>query len=397
MTDVSDNDSKLLTALNVSMAAFSFIGSTFIITCFIKFKELRSFAYRLVLWVAISDWWNAIGNMMGDVGGYSASESGPSRSSACRFQAILISYFELTSILWSAAIAFTLHLAFLREDTRFSAVEIDSRARWYHVTIWCIPLVLTMLPLTTDSYGDTGGWCWILGDSAADKAWRFIQFYIPLWICVVYSSYVYIQVVRKFHALAAASLAAGGPSEDKSHNVRAMKFYPLVMVICYFWATVNRLYQTFGGGFVLWLNGIHVFFSSSQGLGNFIVYVNTAQVQSRLRVFLAPYFTCVTLRDVDRSDSSEVVARTAADGAVIDDSSSPPSHAALAPLGADTKSPAGVPSADDEEQLGFRDMDASAASTAPGSNPSHAILPPAALGTSTTPTSQVREMPDDVR
>ncbi len=69
--------------------------------------------------------------------------------------------------------------------------------------IWGGAFILTLLPLTTDSYGDTGAWCWILSEDGADVAWRFIQFYIPLWLCIGYSTYVYVAVTRKMRQLVA--------------------------------------------------------------------------------------------------------------------------------------------------------------------------------------------------
>ncbi len=163
----------------------------------------------------------------------------------------------------------------------------------------------------------------------------------------MYSAYVYFGVVRKMRALVALAAVEGHSANEKSHNVWSMKvsgiewwwwwwwwwwywcsvqfgfthkvlcwwcvvcrqFYPLVMIICFFWATCNRLYQTFGGGLVFWLNGLHVFFAASQGLGNVIVYMNTAQVQQRLRLafYGKSYCPCVQLKPEDSQAMDGVV------------------------------------------------------------------------------------------
>lgn len=94
-------------------------------------------------------------------------------------------------MLWSLSIGFTLHMAFLKEDPRFSLSRIEEQAYKYHVLNWGLPLVLTLLPLTTKSYGDVGGWCWIQNDTNAAKAWRFVQFYIILVGAVVYNFIIY--------------------------------------------------------------------------------------------------------------------------------------------------------------------------------------------------------------
>ncbi len=149
-SEFSDEDANLLGRINTAMAVFSLIGSSLSIICYIRFKELRSFAFKLILMLAISDWWNAVGNMIGDGAGLNADSGSPK----CQFQAIVISYFELTSILWSAAIAFTLHRAFLLEDPAYGGTTIDSRAKMYHAFIWGFAFIMTLLPLTTDSYGE---------------------------------------------------------------------------------------------------------------------------------------------------------------------------------------------------------------------------------------------------
>jgi hypothetical protein len=54
------------------------------------------------------------------------------------------------------------------------------------------------------------------------------QFYIPLWIAVFYSIWVYILVVRKIRLM----LSWGNMNEERSHNVYAMRYYPLTLVRC---------------------------------------------------------------------------------------------------------------------------------------------------------------------
>ena len=37
------------------------------------------------------------------------------------------------------------------------------------------------------------GRCWIKGDSPAGQAWRFLQFFVPLWLAIFYVGLVYIR------------------------------------------------------------------------------------------------------------------------------------------------------------------------------------------------------------
>ena len=48
----------------------------------------------------------------------------------------LISVFQLSSILWTVVIAFTLYMACLRNDTRFGASRVQSMESLYHGVCW---------------------------------------------------------------------------------------------------------------------------------------------------------------------------------------------------------------------------------------------------------------------
>jgi len=307
----SSDDSRILTILSVFSSCFSFLGSSFIIFCYWKFIDLRSFAFRLVFLISISDLFNSTANILGDAG---------HNTGLCYFQSLMISYFELASMLWSVSIAFTLHMAFLRENA-IHHEAIETYMSKYHAVCWGLPAILTILPLTTGSYGDAGGWCWIKSQRDIDVAWRFIQFYIPLWLSIIYSLVVYVKVhlrLKHVHSLQPAipseamsstvdelkvapssdddlladipldvdvdgdgngdeedadndevnAMASEDPASERAQHqsesmITRMKYYPLVLVVCYAWASVNRIYQIFEEP-VLWLSGLHVFFASMQ-------------------------------------------------------------------------------------------------------------------------------------
>ena len=83
-------------------------------------------------------------------------------------------------MLWTTVIAFTLN-----ETVRGRALGIHKKERSFHIFAWGIPLVLSLLPYSTGSYGPAGHVCWLLGDTTG-TAWRFIQFYVPLWAAMMY-------------------------------------------------------------------------------------------------------------------------------------------------------------------------------------------------------------------
>lgn len=47
-------DRRVLTAVNAGAASLSFVGSGFIVLCYVLFKELRKFSFKLVFYLALS-------------------------------------------------------------------------------------------------------------------------------------------------------------------------------------------------------------------------------------------------------------------------------------------------------------------------------------------------------
>jgi hypothetical protein len=266
----SESQAHQLEIMNVTVAAFSLVGSLFIVGCYYKLKDIRNFAFHMVMCMAVSDIINAIGNLLGDAGGGNAYYG--ATNPECNLQSVLTSFGELASILWSTAIAFTLWQAVVRNNPSFGPVGIEKHTLVYHSIIWGITVLFTILPGTTKSYGDTGGWCWIINTRDVDIAWRFVTFYIPLWIVIVFNAYVYAAVYYKLKM----------NSGDNEDVVARIKYYPLVLVCCWFWASINRLYEVISGTSVFWLAALHILFASSMGFWNALVYGFTPIVRQRL-------------------------------------------------------------------------------------------------------------------
>lgn len=275
--DFSADQQHSLELASIWVSVISFIGSTFIILCYFKLRDLRNFAFRLVLMMAVSDIGFSIGCFLGDTGSPTASQTwlgGGDGTGLCNLQAVLLSYFQLTSFLWSVSIAFTLHMAFLNERADFSPQQIAEHERKYHIFCWCVPAVLTLLPFSSGAYGDTNGWCWIKNSSTKDGPynqgyWRFAQFYLILWAGIVYTGVVFFKIYRKIKTM------------DSSSNSTAsrLKLYPFVLLFCHFWSCVVAFYEMFHDGYSLyWLTMCQVVFAASLGFINAVVYGMTPEV-----------------------------------------------------------------------------------------------------------------------
>lgn len=174
---VDASDAALLRTVNVAASMVSLFASLLVCFSYLRWSELRSFAFRLVFFLVLSDALYALGNLLND----------PATGTLCYLQSVIISFFGLASVLWSACIAFSLHMAFQHE--RF---EYEENMPTYHLVVWGLSALMTVLPLFTHSYGINNGWCWISQGSEYSTLWRFVQLYIPIWVSIFYSCWVQV-------------------------------------------------------------------------------------------------------------------------------------------------------------------------------------------------------------
>lgn len=179
-----------LVILNVIASTFSFLGATFIIANFFGFEEFKNnFAFKLILFVAIGDVINSVGNFCG---------SPDDGTALCYIQAFLTQFGDIVSFAWVTAIAWVIYNVIRREvpPTR------EDVEKWYkriHLIIWPVTLLLAILPFFSGTYGNDNGLCWIkyVQGTSSDpwgEVWRWICFYLPLWGSIIYVAIVYYRI-----------------------------------------------------------------------------------------------------------------------------------------------------------------------------------------------------------
>ena len=119
--------------------------------------------------------------------------------------------------------------------------------------------------------------CWIIIDQEKERSGtilRFFEFYIPLWAAIAMNFILYYKssnFIKKLNA-----------SKDVS-VLKRLQLYPLILVFCWFWGTINRIYSIFYKTPPIWLQGLHIFFGNLQGIINAIIYGLTGKVKALLR------------------------------------------------------------------------------------------------------------------
>eukprot|EP00494_Astrolonche_serrata_P030210 UN30477 len=108
----------------------------------------------------------------------------------CQIQGFLITFGSLCSALW------VLNIILVLRKVSLSMVSwsVESWEKYFHGYTWLTGMIFGCLPLITHGYGNSIGYCWIKDDITVNTIWRFVCFYIPRLLIVIYACYVYYEV-----------------------------------------------------------------------------------------------------------------------------------------------------------------------------------------------------------
>ncbi|XP_048133087.1 G-protein coupled receptor 1 isoform X1 [Rhodamnia argentea] len=271
--NLSLHDREILTSVNAVASSFSLLGSGFIVLCYVLFKELRKFSFKLVFYLALSDMLCSFFNIIGD----------PSKGFFCYAQGYTTHFFCVASFLWTTVIAFTLHRTVVRHKT-----DVEDLEAMFHLYVWGTSLVMTIIRSIGNDHGDLGAWCWSQ-TGRTGKAVHFITFYAPLWGAILYNGFSYFQVIRMLNN---ATRMAVGMSDRAYHSdarpdMKALNrwgYYPLILIGSWTFGTINRIHDfTEPGHKIFWLSLLDVGTAALMGLFNSIAYGLNSSVRRAIR------------------------------------------------------------------------------------------------------------------
>lgn len=265
LENLSASDREILTAVSSGASTLSFLGSAFIVICYLLFKELRKFSFKLVFYLALSDMLCSFFSIIGD----------PSKGFFCYAQGYSTHFFCVASFLWTTTIAFTLHRTVVRHKT-----DVEDLEPMFHLYVWGTSIVMTVMRSIGNDHGHIGplgGWCWTQ-TGRTGKAVHFMTFYAPLWGAIIFNGVTYFQVIRMLNN---ATRMAVGMSDrafqsDSRIDMKALNrwgYYPLILIGSWAFGTINRIHDFIEPGHkIFWLSFLDVGMSALMGLFNSIAY-----------------------------------------------------------------------------------------------------------------------------
>ena len=261
----SDKQDEAISNLATTEAALALFASSMIILTYARFKHLRRIAFELIVYLSVADIGSNVTYLMGNP---------KPHTMACQAQGFLQQMFEMASVLWTLVIGYLLWQNVDRERKAFSGAHARKQI---HALVWGTALLSALLPSTTRSYGSTGAWCWVRGDSTG-TVWRFSIFYGPLWLCMSANGFFYYRVRRKLKIL--NSFAAGAQATKLKRLSSTLRYYPLILIFCWTIPTINRVYNSVTDNGSYWLTIMSRCTIGMTGILNATAYGNTPAVRA---------------------------------------------------------------------------------------------------------------------
>lgn len=194
----------------------SIISCLFIIFIYIIAKDLRVYAFKLVIILCIIDALKSSSMML-------PTYSLKSGDFLCQFQAINVQFFTLASFMMTFVTGLTLYIIIVKsKDT----LDLNYT---YGVIVIGFPLIATVIPCFYNKFEKDTVWCWV---SKKPIYLRIITFYGPLWAQNSINLWLYFRVINKLKA-------------EEHVSLRRLRIFPLILIICYLPATLERSLEIF--------------------------------------------------------------------------------------------------------------------------------------------------------
>lgn len=281
MSSLSDSDLATVQILIRIGSLLSILGSLSIILSYSFWPRFRTWQNRIVMIISCCDLVASIATGIGTVGYTAMSMDSLHSSVFCVAQAFTLQTFLLASVYWTAVLAVNMLLVM------YTKIQIQGNAKLERLQIGIVSVAafvpafaLCFITSPSPVYGNATLWCSIT------NSWgglRLIFFFVPIWLCFVFSLVCYVLVARKLYAHRSERRfnTRKFNSDSEISFLKTSSSYLLAMMLTWIWSTINRM-QNFVDPTnpVPLLYKMHGFFTPSLGFINFLVYFGSFLIKT---------------------------------------------------------------------------------------------------------------------
>jgi hypothetical protein len=211
-------------------AGLSLISSLIVISMYLIFQELKTFAYRLVTYLSISDLMVSIVLIT------------PKTPEAwCIIKACLFVSGCSGRVIITYIIAKSVYTSYFSED-----YQVEKYEKQFVFTGIAVLLVLIALPFTTSSYGDANNTCWInaTGDNyIAGNIWRATVFYLPCLIITILVIRMYVKIIQAVREKVEQEDITQSMADYTLVLMNKLRLFPMFNLAVVIPALMNRIYD----------------------------------------------------------------------------------------------------------------------------------------------------------
>ena len=187
------------------------------------------------------------------------------------FQAFIISFGTLSSVLWNALMAFQLHLWIVKKKNE---KRVKKKLKKNAQVSLCCSLILALILLASGLLGETSTWCWI----EQGKDWAKFLFFYSAVLCAWAHNFWIILKTRD---------SCKDDSKNSTEYIIMIKMqeHLAIFVLSWFFGFLNFVVEAIAGEPVFGTGILQAFFVPLQGFMNAVMYGGILSEDSPLRVF----------------------------------------------------------------------------------------------------------------
>jgi hypothetical protein len=194
----------------------------------------------------------------------------------CQVQAFLINFSILSSFFFTSIILHFLHWCIVQRKMQTKKLEV-----YYMLLAWGLPFILSFVPITTNSYQPSNGWCWIDGQNHYEViALQLVEGFGTFTIILLYNIVTLIKIKKK---LQQDITEHSGYERLRVKLIRRMIYYPILLLICVLPAAIHRVYLYITSTELPTFTIIAAVFQCLLGFGNCLVYGCTDSLRNRIK------------------------------------------------------------------------------------------------------------------
>jgi len=312
---MSSEDFGLYVAI-ISSCSLSICGSILIVLSYVLWKDIRSPLRRLLVYLSITDFLTATGNILG------VSENRD--PVICKVQSFVSTSSAISSFLWTMSIAIYLYLVISKRHT-FALKMIPL----FHMVSWGVPLMLVCFAMGFDALGvdnESGivGWCWIAemyyiqwpifsNLNYTNLFWKLVAGKGIELFTYIFTPIVYILSKRQldFVNYDQRLLLNNSVRTTLQDTDRKLVLIPLIFVGCRIWGSVRFLAAVWDRNVIVdfyWLAFLQGIGDSAQGWANcFLFCIFTRKIRDKFVDKIQSIFCCSSEDDKLEIKSHEVL------------------------------------------------------------------------------------------